>query len=144
MDRVNAEAVSGGKSMPANDPQSASDNVSAILENMRLADAINPSSQPMIDSYDALLQAQPEEAFERWTSLYRARTRCGTNPDLEACTHAFSDLFPSADTDSAKALIVDKLVRVGICTLYREIVSESDFFRENPVNSFNIVCLNTY
>lgn len=116
---------------PANDPLSAEGHIVSTFENLHLADA--RETQPLPDEYDALLRTRPEAAFEKWKSLYHARTRCGLNSELEACTLALYKVFSSSDTDSANVVIVDKLVRAGIGSFYTEVISESDFFDENPV-----------
>ena len=132
--RANAEdRAEGGEHVAEEDPSPDHTSVLDTLKNVHLGDATG--SQSSAEDYATLIESQPEDALEKWKSLYHARAPCHVNHELNTLTNAINEVFDVAHTDHDKAVIVGKFFHAGFCSFYREILNESNLFDEHPVRT---------
>ncbi|VDB95494.1 unnamed protein product [Peniophora sp. CBMAI 1063] len=129
-DRARAVDQAAAATASPEDPSTDADSVVATFNELTLAP---------VEDYNALLETQPMGVYETWQSLYHARSRCGINRELGACTKVICEVFLASDTDSAKATLVHEFVNSGFGAFYREVLTESDFFDETPAFVYNIL-----
>ncbi|KZV63187.1 hypothetical protein PENSPDRAFT_691876 [Peniophora sp. CONT] len=90
---------------------------------------LNPDSCKSLVSYD------PVASFHIWRDLYREHTSCAVDYPLWTWTQAFVSNFTIMKSEDAFL----RLVRLGLCNFFEEIVCRADFLEDGPVLVVNVL-----